>query len=364
MYDIIIVGGGVAGCYLAHKLANTNLNILLIEKDKKVFLKDSGIVSGRIFDVLKDRKLVDHEIYEMKALSEKGKEITLRSFMPFAYIIKREELSSHLRNLAKKKADIAYETVIKIERMQTFFVVKTNSGEYRCRFLIGADGAYSLVRRTFEIKSPPLYRGIFVRTEKKLETDKITVFLNKYYSPDFFSWIIPQTKEYGLLTSFRPKEYFSYFKKDMNLPSGEIHSYLLPLGYTKSYANRMLLVGDACGQSKPITGGGIVFSMTCADYAADCIEKAFHENRFDESFLSIYEFLWKRKIGNEIKKQLFFRKIYRKMSNKDVENFFEKIGPYVNKTEEFDYDNLSEMAKKIPTWHLFKYFIRNISLVF
>ena len=33
-YDIIIVGGGISGLFLAYKLRNTNLNILLIEQNK------------------------------------------------------------------------------------------------------------------------------------------------------------------------------------------------------------------------------------------------------------------------------------------------------------------------------------------
>ena len=45
MYDIIFVGGGVAGCYTASLLPK-NLAIMVLEKHKKVRPKDSGIVSG------------------------------------------------------------------------------------------------------------------------------------------------------------------------------------------------------------------------------------------------------------------------------------------------------------------------------
>ena len=34
-YDIVIVGGGISGLFLAYKLVNTNLNILVIEKEKE-----------------------------------------------------------------------------------------------------------------------------------------------------------------------------------------------------------------------------------------------------------------------------------------------------------------------------------------
>ena len=35
-YDIVIVGGGISGLFLAYKLSETNLEILLLEKDKNL----------------------------------------------------------------------------------------------------------------------------------------------------------------------------------------------------------------------------------------------------------------------------------------------------------------------------------------
>ena len=34
-YDIVIVGGGISGLFLAYKLVNTKLNILVLEKESK-----------------------------------------------------------------------------------------------------------------------------------------------------------------------------------------------------------------------------------------------------------------------------------------------------------------------------------------
>ena len=35
-FDIVIVGGGISGLFIAYKLCETNLNILLLEKDEKL----------------------------------------------------------------------------------------------------------------------------------------------------------------------------------------------------------------------------------------------------------------------------------------------------------------------------------------
>ena len=66
MLDIIIVGGGIAGCHLASKLSG-RYRILLIERRKEIIPKDSGIVSIRYDDVFgkRGKKFIGSEIAKM-----------------------------------------------------------------------------------------------------------------------------------------------------------------------------------------------------------------------------------------------------------------------------------------------------------
>src|SRR3989344_3298295 len=270
MYDIIIVGGGVAGCCLASKLSG--LNVLLIEKNKKVMLKNSGIVSKDFLDFF-DSRLVKDEIHRMDAISPGGRVFTLNTPTPFAYIIKRTLFSKYLRVNAKKNAKIVYENVLGVTYGDCV-TVHTTGGSFQGRIVIGADGTNSVVRRYAGIQRPFLYLGIMIKTLNKLDGD-INVFFNKHFSPDFFSWIIPQNNEYGTISSVRPREYLKHFEKKMFLPGGQTFAYLIPAGYVRSYANMTMLVGDSCGQNKPLTGGGIMFGLKAASYAALALEDAF-----------------------------------------------------------------------------------------
>lgn len=360
MYDVIIVGGGVAGSRIASQL---DLDTLLIERNQKIVLKDSGIVSPKFIEIF-GKKLIKYDIKTMEGISPTGKKFYLNSEKPFAYLIDRVGFSKFLRKEAKKKSKIKYENVIDIRHNENSVTIITNKSEYETKMVIGCDGTLSNVRKLSGIKPPKMYPGMLVRSRKKIEAENIQVFFNKFYSPEFFSWIIPQINEYGLITGIRPKEHFDYFKEQLNLPEGQLYSYLIPLGNTKSYANRTLLVGDACGHSKPISGGGIIFSLQGTKHAINMINNAFEKQKFHERFLGQYENSWKKEMLWEIKKQVLIRKIFRKMSNRDIEIFVDDIGKHIEKIKNFDYDLFTGIWKKIPLTSTAKFVIPRIKHLF
>jgi flavin-dependent dehydrogenase len=350
MHDLIVVGAGVAGSYLASKLGN--LDVLVLEKSKEA-KKDSGIVSKRILEFFPEKPL-RKEIREMKFFSPSGLSFSLRSEEPFAYFLKRDFTSS-LRKKARKNSEIRYETVNSIEYLKNSVIVHTDSNDYECRLVIGADGANSVIRKAAGIRNPKIFLGMMTRTRT---SNEIKIYTNKYFSPDFFTWIIPG--EYGLITAIRPKDYFEYFRKTMNLPEGQLYSSPISIGYTRSYSNRVLLVGDSCGMTKPLTGGGIIFSLIACNYAAQTVKEAFRADRFDSAFLKHYEKKWKSDFGCEIRKQLLFRKVYRKLTNKDIDNLFKDFGPAIDSLKEFDYDHFSKSWKAMPKLKLLRFLISNL----
>ena len=361
MYDVIIVGCGVAGGYLASQLRG--LDVLVLEKDNNVILKDSGLVSSH-FRQFFPKRLIKSKIKEMRAVSPSGITFTLGSEKPFAYILKRKGFSRHLRSISRKNADVKYESVKKVTYSDDCVSVVTSGGEYKSKLVIGCDGTFSIVRRTLGIKLPGMHPGIFVRTKKNLQHKVIDVYFNKYFSPEFFSWVIPQINEYGIITSVSPMESLDYFKRKINLPEGSIYSSFIPVGYCKSYAFRTLLIGDACGHVKPLTGGGIMFSLRAARHAAAAIKSAVGHERYDATFLSGYEHNWKSEISKEIKLQLVVRRVYKKFTNRNIDNLFVKFGYDISKIEYFDYDKLSTLAWGVSKIELLKYFLPRLGLFF
>ena len=70
-----------------------------------------------------------------------------------------------------------------------------------------------------------------------------------------------------------------------------------------SMADNILLVGDAASQVKPYSGGGIIYGLIGAKFAASACLKCLNKNRFDYNFLKEnYDNEWKNKLAPAIKR--------------------------------------------------------------
>jgi flavin-dependent dehydrogenase len=98
---------------------------------------------------------------------------------------------------------------------------------------------------------------------------------------------------------------------------------LKPLSRTS--AERMIVVGDAAGQVKPTSGGGIYYGLLCADIAAGTLHQALADGDLTAKRLSGYERAWRRKLGQELRTGYWARKLYERLSNRQIDRLFEIV---------------------------------------
>jgi flavin-dependent dehydrogenase len=123
---------------------------------------------------------------------------------------------------------------------------------------------------------------------------------------------------------------------------GEPRRRLLPLStLPRTFASRLLVVGDAAGLVKPTTGGGIYYSLLSAMLAAETLIPALHNNRLDAETLSVYQQRWRQRLGPEFQAQLALRMLAQRMSDADIDALFDLaltdgVMPIVRRTAQFN----------------------------
>ena len=98
---------------------------------------------------------------------------------------------------------------------------------------------------------------------------------------------------------------------------------LKPLART--FSDRLLVVGDAAGQVKPTTGGGIYFGLLCADIVADTLHRALASDDLSARGLASYERGWRRKLGRELKVEYYARMFYERLNDRQIDRLFSII---------------------------------------
>jgi flavin-dependent dehydrogenase len=131
---------------------------------------------------------------------------------------------------------------------------------------------------------------------------------------------------------------------------------VLPLEpIARSYADRLLVVGDAAGLVKPTTGGGIYYSLLSASLAADTLAKALDRDDLSSEALSEYETKWRAHLGPEMRSQLVLRRIAQRLTDQDIDGLFELartdgIMPLMRRTAAFNHhrDFIMALLKHPP----------------
>ncbi len=323
--DIIIVGAGPVGCYLAYLLAKKGYNVKVYEEHKEIGkpLQCSGVVS--------ENGLKNLNLYKRKFILSKVSEFRLHSFKTCLKlklkktkicILNRVEFDKYLARLAENKSVcIELGKRVKIIKKNGEFFVKIGTRTEKSKVIVVADGnASDYARKIFGNRYEKI---IAVQWDFANTQEHIDVFFDKSFSKNFYAWVIPKGNCLGVglgdnIENFNFRNFKNFLKllkieknKVVNKIAGKIS-----IGYArKTCIKNLLAVGEAALQVKPFTGGGLVYGLNCAEIASLAISGYLEK----ECSLKLYEILWKRKYKKEIVAGLFLRKLYKSVGNSQID---------------------------------------------
>ncbi|MFB6256232.1 MAG: geranylgeranyl reductase family protein [Haloplanus sp.] len=320
MYDFVVVGVGPAGSRVARRAADAGYDVLALEKGTVgTPLACSGHVSTDIWDYVPDETkdtLLQNRVYgaNFRLGGPDSRGYPFYKSTAVSNVIDRVELDRTLADAARAAgADVREgHTVVGVdERPDGVTVTARADGgtrTFETRLVAGCDGPVSRVRREAGIPDPvETLHGVLAFDETPDHGDSVDVHLTV---PRFFAWRIPRGEagaEYGLAAppGTDVTERFETLTDAYGAETTHRCSGAIPIGPPERVTgDRTFLVGDAAAQTKPFTGGGILYGMTAADHAIDAIDPD------DPSTLDAYERAWRDDLRREIRLGGLIRRAY------------------------------------------------------
>jgi menaquinone-9 beta-reductase len=296
-FDVVVVGGGPAGSWLSYRLATAGAKVAVIDGSHPREKPCGGGVSARALARLTPlvRAGLSRGVAIAGGVFRAGSETAAVSLgqtapdTPALFVTCRRDFDAALLSAAVAAgAEHVAQRVTSVDRATAGWTVAAGTRTLRSPWLIGADGANSLVRRRVQTAFPrsdiSVASGYYIRDKSSSEID-----IDFMQSPPGYLWSFPrpnhlavgmcgqanETSSEQLFVASR--EWIRRRWPDVGEPMLTRYSWPIPslseeaLLRETPAGDRWLLIGDAAGLVDPITREGICFALESAELAAQAL---------------------------------------------------------------------------------------------
>ena len=359
--DVIIVGGGPGGLTAATCLAREGFDVVVLEEHGEIGVPVhcTGVLAHEALTELDlPRESILNVLSTARFFSPSGRDISYTTPTTEALVIDRARFDRRLaRDAVAAGVTMALNSRVTNVRTDDAGVeVDVESrAPLRARALVLACGAQYGFQRRLGLGLPAVHLNSAQLELPATRTGDVELYFGTAIAPRGFAWAVPVTRatshfvRIGLMCEGDPARPFGNVltrigsRWGINADSMQMpRRRFLPLApIDRTYADRVLAVGDAAGLVKPTTGGGIYYSIVSARIAADVLSDGLRQDRLDASSLARYQTMWRRRLMPEFRAQLAMRMLAQRLSDREIDALFELaqtdgIMPIVRRTAQFN----------------------------
>ncbi len=299
-YDVVVVGGGPAGCSTAINCSMLGMSVLLLEKDKLGRHKPcGGVLPWITAEVIEDTIGEELPTDVMKDPTELG-----LFYVPPSGRNKSGRVSNYkIHNIDRDKFDAWLMKIVDTSNVDvltgTRFTDLTDSDihavrgdekiQVKYKYLVGADGVRSKVRR---LLSPESAEVLIVGQEllRCRYDDVLSDCFSGFFRNDLSiacAYTIPKGEDLLIGLGVQPKSspniseaihlFKNWLTSDFSFEEKQLRTkevWAIPFGVFASGAKNTILVGDAAGLCNPLSGEGIRLGIESGESAAAAIARA------------------------------------------------------------------------------------------
>jgi geranylgeranyl reductase family protein len=348
-------GGSVSGLLAAREISANGFNVLVLEEDHEIGTPEhcGGVVSQKGLEnlgIIPRFKTIDNYI-KKAIIRSKSNSFEINSANQNVIVIDRRSFDKELAFQAQSKgAEISTKSYISsVSFNDGLFNVKLNSGKiFKSKFFIDARGISQAIKNAFKELIPSGQYEIYAPWIQK---DTIEVVFDSELYPGFFAWVIPTGEGKGKIgvagRNINPNLVLEKFLEKKGKPYSIVRKIYAPLwthGYIKPFSiDKTVIVGDAAGQTKPTTAGGIYTGGMAGILAGRSISKSLTND--DIIHIIDYQNKWINIFGKEFDRLLLLRKILERLDNKSLDKIMSSITSEiidkVSSTGDFDYHSFA-----------------------
>jgi len=343
--EVVVIGAGPAGSRAAERLAAAGHDVLLLERRKSLGepVCCTGIISRECFSRFDiDPAWVLRSYSGARLHAPGGNVIDVRRSSVQAVAVDRAAFDRSLAEKAVASGSrlLLGTTAINIETNSGAAIIDVvQQGEHRrliARAAVIAAGLSPRLTRALglgQVSDAALGFQLEVET---IEPVEVEVFLGRGIAPGFFAWLAPvadNRAKIGLIARRRADANLQRLVESLRSQGkigrtiGEIRCRAIPLStLPRTFTDQILVVGDAAGQVKSTTGGGLYYGLVCADLAAETLHRSLITDNLSTAALSVYQRRWRQVLGRDQMLGRLARNIFQRLSDCQIDRLLLRAG--------------------------------------
>ncbi|MEO9319478.1 MAG: NAD(P)/FAD-dependent oxidoreductase [Nitrososphaera sp.] len=359
--DVVVVGGSISGLLAAREIAAAGCSVIVLEEDPEIGTPEhcGGLVSIKGIEqlgIVPDYRAFENDRISRARVSSPSSHFEIDARNQKVVVLDRRALDKQAAMQAQQQG-----AQIRVRcRMLSCsdaagtsrrYEIKTSEGIMQADFIVDAAGVSSIIKRQ---RTGVLQSAQYEVYAPWITPETIEVDFDQDKFPGFFGWVIPTSDGaakigvagQGINSASALESYID--SKGKSAVVRKVYAPIWVGGPIREFVEgRTVKIGDAAGQSKPTTAGGIYTCGMGGIIAGRSIAKAIMTG--DEKALEEYQAGWERTFKSEFDRMLLARRLLQRLDNKALDEIISAVpaDKIQQASESGDFDFHSSAITKI-----------------